>query len=118
MRVTWSQTSASSVVGFIGKDSVIPPRWSSTDTPSGGAAWVKSTRLTAKEEWGQRVVAVVQLASGFNDDEDLRAKLDQHVREQIAGFNRPREYIFVVDFPRSAAGKVSRQKLRELANGQ
>ncbi|WP_220388498.1 AMP-binding protein [Rhodococcus globerulus] len=69
-------------------------------------------------EWGQRVVAVVELASGFNDNEDLRTKLDQHVREQIAGFKRPREYIFVVDFPRSAAGKVSRQKLRELANGQ
>lgn len=74
----------------------------------------------ADPEWGQRVVAVVQLASGFisDSDEDLRAKLDQHVREQIAGFKRPREYIFTQDFPRSAAGKVSRQKLRELANGQ
>lgn len=72
----------------------------------------------ADPEWGQKVVAVIQLASGFNGDDDLRTALDQHVRDQIAGFKRPREYIFVQDFPRSAAGKVSRAKLRELANGQ
>jgi long-chain acyl-CoA synthetase len=72
----------------------------------------------ADPEWGQKVVAVIQLASGFNGDDDLRTALDQHVRNQIAGFKRPREYIFVQDFPRSAAGKVSRAKLRELANGQ
>ena len=72
----------------------------------------------ADPEWGQKVVAVIQLASGFSGDDGLRTALDQHVREQIAGFKRPREYIFVDDFPRSAAGKVSRAKLRELANGQ
>ena len=69
-------------------------------------------------EWGQKVVAVVQLAPGFSDDDGLRVALDQHVREQIAGFKRPREYIFVDEFPRSAAGKVSRKKLRELADDQ
>ncbi len=69
-------------------------------------------------DWGQRVVAVVQTAPGFDGNENLRAELDQHVRSRLAGFKRPRDYIFVADFPRSAAGKVPRHQLRELVAHQ
>jgi long-chain acyl-CoA synthetase len=64
------------------------------------------------EEMGQRVKAVVQLAPGQPDTDELRAELVAHCRERLAGFKLPREWEFVDELPRTPAGKLLRRRLR------
>src|SRR5918994_1893281 len=53
-------------------------------------------------EFGERVVAVV-----VPDDPGLTAeKVTNFCREDLAGFKKPREVVFVEDLPRNALGKV------------
>jgi O-succinylbenzoic acid--CoA ligase len=60
-------------------------------------------------EWGQRVVAwVIPDPSAPPSLDDLRAV----VREQLASFAAPRQLVLVEDFPRTAIGKVQRDRLR------
>jgi long-chain acyl-CoA synthetase len=63
-------------------------------------------------EMGQQVKAVVQLASGGQPDDALRAALVVHCRERLAGFKCPREWEFVDAFPRTESGKLVRRHLR------
>ncbi|MGV8882314.1 MAG: AMP-binding protein [Rhodoglobus sp.] len=65
-------------------------------------------------EWGRSVVAVIQLAPGFTGDADLVAQLEEHAREKLPSYKRPRRYEFLAEFPRTEAGKVRRRDLREI----
>ena len=65
------------------------------------------------EDLGQRVKAVVQLADGLPDTPELRAELVAHTRERVAGFKCPREWEYVDELPRTAAGKMLRRRLRQ-----
>jgi len=42
-----------------------------------------------------------------------RAELDAHCHERLAGFKRPRRYVFVDALPRNALGKVEKRRLSE-----
>jgi len=60
-------------------------------------------------EFGERVVAVVVTA-----DPGLTAeKVTSFCREDLAGYKKPREVVFVDDLPRNALGKVLKHKVRE-----
>jgi 2-furoate---CoA ligase len=60
------------------------------------------------ERWGQRVVAVVVAEPGTTAQD-----LDAHcLASRLARFKRPREYRFVDELPKSAAGKILRRALR------
>jgi acyl-CoA synthetase (AMP-forming)/AMP-acid ligase II len=60
-------------------------------------------------EFGERVVAVV-----VPDDPGLTAeKVTSFCREDLAGFKKPHEVVFVDDLPRNALGKVLKPKVRE-----
>jgi malonyl-CoA/methylmalonyl-CoA synthetase len=60
-------------------------------------------------EFGERVVAVV-----VPEDPGLTAeKVMSFCREDLAGFKKPREVVFVDDLPRNALGKVLKHKVRE-----
>jgi O-succinylbenzoic acid--CoA ligase len=61
---------------------------------------------------GARVVAWIVVEEGKAPDADA---LSAHCRERLAGFKRPREFRFVAALPRTAAGKVQRRRLVELA---
>jgi 2-furoate---CoA ligase len=62
----------------------------------------------ADERWGQRVVAVAVAEPGTTAEE-----LDAHcLASPLARFKRPREYRFVDELPKSAAGKILRRALR------
>ena len=62
--------------------------------------------------WGQAVLACV-VASG---EAPGAAALDAHCRaSRLAGFKRPKGYLFVDDLPRNAANKVLRRELRRIA---
>jgi len=62
----------------------------------------------ADTDLGARVVACVVVAPGATVD---AAELLRHCRERLAGFKQPREFRFVDELPRSAAGKLQRRRL-------
>jgi long-chain acyl-CoA synthetase len=62
-------------------------------------------------EFGQRVHAFVQLATGVEPDTALEDALAAHARAKLAGFKVPRGWTFLDDFPRVPSGKVLRRRL-------
>ena len=66
-------------------------------------------------KWGQMVVACVIPAEGAGSAE-LAAAIDAHCRAStLAGFKRPKGYLFFETLPRNAANKVLRRLLRDEA---
>jgi malonyl-CoA/methylmalonyl-CoA synthetase len=60
-------------------------------------------------EFGERVVAAV-----VREDPELTAeKVTSFCREDLAGYKKPREVVFVDDLPRNALGKVLKHRVRE-----
>jgi malonyl-CoA/methylmalonyl-CoA synthetase len=60
-------------------------------------------------EFGESVVAVV-----VPEDPGLTAeKVTSFCREELAGYKKPREVVFVDDLPRNALGKVLKYRIRE-----
>ena len=61
----------------------------------------------ADERWGKIVAAFIKRRRRSRDDE-----LDQYCRTSgLAGFKRPRRYVFVDAIPKSPVGKLLRRKL-------
>ena len=59
------------------------------------------------ERWGKVVAAFVKRRGGVEAEE-----LDAHCRASgLAGFKRPRRYVFVEEIPKSPVGKLLRRKL-------
>jgi long-chain acyl-CoA synthetase len=70
------------------------------------------------ETWGEKVTAII-----VKKDPDLtEEKLDEYCRDSaaLAGYKRPRRYIFMEELPRNASGKMQkfllRKKLEEAAS--
>ena len=61
---------------------------------------------------GQRVCAYVIPRPGYEGGDDLAADIAAEVREKIALFKIPKEFIFVESLPRTATGKLMRRELR------
>jgi acyl-CoA synthetase (AMP-forming)/AMP-acid ligase II len=61
-------------------------------------------------DWGERVHAVVVLASGASASPD---ELRAHVKTLIATYKAPRSVAFAESLPLSGAGKVLKRQLRE-----
>jgi malonyl-CoA/methylmalonyl-CoA synthetase len=60
-------------------------------------------------EFGESVVAVI-----VPEDPGLTAeKVTSFCREELAGYKKPREVVFVDDLPRNALGKVLKHRIRE-----
>ncbi len=66
------------------------------------------------EEWGERVVAAVELVDGTTDMDAARAELASYAREKLAGFKVPREIAIHAKLPRTEAGKMRARDLRAL----
>jgi long-chain acyl-CoA synthetase len=64
-------------------------------------------------EWGESVVAVVQLRQGIEGGEHLAAELIEHCRANLARFKCPRRVDFVDELPRTDSGKLYKRRLRE-----
>jgi long-chain acyl-CoA synthetase len=64
-------------------------------------------------EWGQSVLAVVQLTAGVSPGPDLAEELKDHCAGALASYKRPRRIEFRADFPRTATGKLLRGQLRD-----
>ncbi|MCZ4551461.1 AMP-binding protein [Gordonia rubripertincta] len=64
------------------------------------------------DEWGQRVLALVQPAEGV-DRNALAEDLAAYASPILAKFKQPREYRIVDEIPRMPTGKVNRTAIRE-----
>ncbi len=61
------------------------------------------------EEYGERVVAAI-----VRESQDLNeAELINLCRQDLAGFKRPREVVFMEELPRNALGKVQKHLVRD-----
>ncbi|KAA2265809.1 AMP-binding protein [Solihabitans fulvus] len=64
------------------------------------------------EEFGERVLAVVQLCGGLIGDTEAAEVLARHCRERLAGFKVPRAWRVVERLPRDDAGKLRHNDVR------
>jgi long-chain acyl-CoA synthetase len=65
------------------------------------------------EEWGEAVLAVVELQPETEQSDVLRADLADHCRAHLAHFKCPREIVFVDALPRADNGKIYKRRLRD-----
>jgi acyl-CoA synthetase (AMP-forming)/AMP-acid ligase II len=63
------------------------------------------------DKWGEAVRAVVVPRGG--GDGPLRAALQQHCREHLAGFKRPKDIVFTDELPKNPGGKIAKAQVRE-----
>ncbi|MFC1895326.1 AMP-binding protein [Thermodesulfobacteriota bacterium] len=61
-------------------------------------------------EWGEEVKAVVILKEGQTASQE---EMLEFSKENLAGYKRPRSVDFVIDFPRTATGKVLKRILKK-----
>jgi acyl-CoA synthetase (AMP-forming)/AMP-acid ligase II len=66
------------------------------------------------EQWGESIVAVVQLREGAEPDAQGIIAV---CRDNLAGYKKPRRVIFVDEMPRNAAGKILKRELRRQVIG-
>jgi len=64
------------------------------------------------QDLGARVVAWIVTRDGAVAD---AAALSAYCADRLAGYKRPREFLFVSELPRTAAGKLLRRRLASLA---
>ena len=64
-------------------------------------------------DWGESVLAVVQLRADVAGSADLADELVAHCRSRIAHFKCPRRVDFVAQLPRSETGKLYKRQLRD-----
>jgi long-chain acyl-CoA synthetase len=64
-------------------------------------------------EWGESVLAVVELQRGSEASEELAAELISLCRSQLAHFKCPRSVDFVAELPRQDNGKIYKRLLRD-----
>ncbi len=67
---------------------------------------------------GQAIGAFVILREGYEDSDDIRKQLMQHVAEKIGAIARPKTIIFTNDLPKTRSGKIMRRLLRDVAEGR
>jgi acyl-CoA synthetase (AMP-forming)/AMP-acid ligase II len=66
----------------------------------------------ADRTWGEVVVAVVVPREGASTD-GLADQLTAECVARLAGYKRPRRYVFLDALPRNAYGKVLKRELRD-----
>jgi fatty-acyl-CoA synthase len=64
------------------------------------------------ERFGEIVVALVQVTDGHYLDEE---ELEAWCRKKLAGYKKPRRFLFLESLDRNAAGKANYRTLRQLA---
>jgi len=62
------------------------------------------------EKFGQRLKAFVVVSDGKDVGED---ELKAYVKDNLAGYKVPREFVFLDELPRNATGKVLKRELKE-----
>lgn len=66
---------------------------------------------------GQGIYAFVTLKHGLAESDDLRSKLESHVRKEIGPIAKPDKIQFADALPKTRSGKIMRRILRKIAAG-
>jgi long-chain acyl-CoA synthetase len=69
------------------------------------------------DEWGERVLAVVELQAGVEPGDDLAAELIEHCRARLARYKCPQQVEFTDELPRQDNGKIYKRRLRDRYRG-
>jgi long-chain acyl-CoA synthetase len=69
-------------------------------------------------EWGEQVLAVVELQPGTTGSAELAAELVEHCRGRLAHFKCPKRIDFTAELPRQDNGKIYKRLLRDRYRGQ
>ncbi|MBB1057148.1 acyl-CoA synthetase [Dietzia sp. B19] len=64
-------------------------------------------------DWGEEVKAVVELAEGFAESDELKAQILADLSERLAKFKMPRSIDVVDELPRQANGKLMKRTLKD-----
>jgi acetyl-CoA synthetase len=64
-------------------------------------------------ERGNIVKAFITLSKGYEPSDELAEEIRQHVRNELAAHEYPREIEFVADLPKTVTGKIRRTELRD-----
>ncbi len=67
---------------------------------------------------GTAIVTYVQLEPGHEESEDLRGELRTQVGEELGKPFRPREVLFVDEFPKTQSGKIVRRLIQSVHEGE
>ena len=65
------------------------------------------------DEWGERVVAIVELQPGRVPSPEMADELVGHCRTNLAHFKCPQAVEFIDELPRQDNGKIYKRLLRE-----
>jgi long-chain acyl-CoA synthetase len=65
------------------------------------------------DEWGEQVVSLIVLKEGYVGNVQLADEILKFAAGRLSSFKRPRRILFELELPRSATGKLLRQKVRE-----
>lgn len=64
-------------------------------------------------DFGERVVAVVELAEGTEHGQAMVDNLVEHCRDALASYKQPRRVVITDEMPRLPTGKLNKKALRE-----
>ena len=64
-------------------------------------------------DWGESIVAVVQLKDGYEPSPDLEAELAAFCKSKLASYKCPRRWEFRRDLRRTEAGKLYKRQIRD-----
>jgi fatty-acyl-CoA synthase len=67
------------------------------------------------EHWGSEVVAIVRLRDGWTAGPQLEGDLLACAGERIAGFKRPKAFVYVEEVVRAPSGKPDYRWARDVA---
>jgi len=62
---------------------------------------------------GQKVVAMVELESGYSPSQDLASEIIKSTMDLLATYKLPREVVFLESIPRTPTGKIIKKDLRK-----
>ena len=65
------------------------------------------------KDWGEEVKAVIELAEGFDESDELKAQILADLSERLAKYKMPRSIDVVDALPRQANGKLMKRTLKE-----
>jgi acyl-coenzyme A synthetase/AMP-(fatty) acid ligase len=65
------------------------------------------------DEWGESVLAVIELRAGAQPSDQLAEELMALCRDRLAPFKCPRRVEFTDQLPREDNGKIYKRRLRE-----
>jgi long-chain acyl-CoA synthetase len=64
-------------------------------------------------EWGEKILAVVELCAGFTENDSLTAELEKHCLDNLGTQQMPKAFRYSDKLPRTDTGKILRREIRD-----